>query len=453
MNTVDVSVVGGLVYVDGELRECTLGVTDGTISHMVDPGRDLDANREIDATGMFVLPGCVDAHVHIRPGDEREGVDSGTSAAAAGGVTTVIDMPNFPPTATEPDRWAELASKYNGKAHVDYGIFGHVSTDNIGTTDIASLAEAGALAFKAFMSVGGGPGPYSIPDSGDLLTAFEAVAGTGRPLWVHSEDDELHVEYIDRSEKKGLTGFDAFFKSAPPILERAAVSEVIELARETDVTTVIAHTTTATALDLIHDANANGVPIYAEVSPYHLGIDQEQVRDIGTKALGTPPVRDTENRMALWDRLNAGKVDTLGTDHAPRTLEEKNRPPIEAGPGMPQLETALPFMLSAANEDRTKVETVVTTYSEMPAKLLGLYPKKGSLHLGTDADFVLVDPDDPWTVDPKQFESRARYSPFEGREFSAKIAQTFLRGQEVARDMQALDVTPGQLVDHPSPEV
>ena len=453
MSTVDLSVTGGSVYVDGELREYTLGVTDGTITHLVDPGTDLSADRVVDATGMFVLPGCVDAHVHVRPGDEREGVHSGTSAAAAGGVTTVVDMPNFPPTATESERWNELASHYKDKAHVDYGIFGHVSTDNIGSTDITSLVEAGALAFKAFMSVDGGPGPYSIPDSGDLLSAFEAVSDTGRPLWVHAEDDELHLEYIDRVQKMGLTGFDAFFESAPPILERTAVSEVIELARETGVTTVIAHTTTATALDLIQDANADGVPIYAEMSPYHLGIDEEQVRDIGTKGLGTPPVRDAQNRAALWDRLNAGKVDTLGTDHAPRTLEEKNRAPIEAGPGMPQLETALPFMLSAVNAGRTTIKTVAETYSEMPAKLLGLYPQKGSLELGTDADFVLVDLEEPWTVDPTQFESRAKYSPFEGREFSAKIMHTFLRGQEVAREMRALDVTPGQLVDFHSPEV
>jgi dihydroorotase (multifunctional complex type) len=355
-------------------------------------------------------------------------------------------MPNFPPTVTDRERWNENAALYDGTAHVDYSMFGHVAAaHNVGTGDVADLAAAGAPGFKTFLSAGGGPDPYVIRDKGDLLTAFEEVAETGRPFWVHAEDDEYHVEYLERVAERGLTGMDAFLESAPPILETTAVRDLIDLAAETGTTTVVAHTTTAEALDLVAEARADGVPIYAETTPYYLGIDEERLREIGTTALGTPPVRSPENRAALWERFDGGRVDTMATDHAPRFDEEKARDPIDVGPGMPQLETALPFLLSAVEDGKTTVDRIVETYAERPARLLG-FERKGHLGVGADADFVVVDTDAEWTVDPEQFESRATYSPFDGWTFTARPVRTFVRGQEVAIDMAATDARPGRLL-------
>jgi allantoinase len=450
MTTVDLALTGGTVVLDGRRQQCTLGVTNEVISHITNA--ELDAQRTVDVDGKLLLPGCVDGHVHIRPGDEREGVDTGTAAAAAGGVTTVVDMPNFPPTVTNRDRFEETAARYEGSAHVDYGIFGHVPTDIVGTGDIGALADAGAPAFKTFLSLDGGPGPYVILDKGDLYTAFEEVAETNRPFWVHAEDDDYHREFIDRVESQGLSGWDAFFESAPPILETTAVADLIDLACETGVTTVVAHTTTADALEAISDARADGVPIYAETTPYYLGVDQERLRDIGTEGLGTPPVRSPANRERLWDCLNDGSVDTIATDHAPNRLKEKSGSPTEVSPGMPQLETALPFLLTAANDGRTTVERIVELYAERPAKLFGLYPTKGTLAVGADADIVVADMDTEWTVDPDDFESSAKYSAFDGWTFSARIARTFVRGVEVATDMTATDATPGQRISGAPPQ-
>lgn len=446
MTTADLALTGGTVVYGGGRHQCTLGVTDRSISHLTRPNTAIDAERTVDVAGKLVLPGCVDGQVHVRPGDEREGVASGTAAAAAGGVTTVVDMPNFPPTVTNENRFEESALLYEGNAHVDYGIFGHLTTENVGNGGVTALAEAGAPEFKTFLSTDGGPGPYVILDRGELYSAFEAVAETGRPFWVHAEDDDLHREFIDRVESAGLSDWDAFLESAPPILETTAVADLIELARETGVTTVVAHTTTATALDSIADAQADGVPIYAETTPYYLGIDQDRLRNIGTEGLGNPPVRSPENRHDLWDRLTDGRVDTLATDHAPRTVEEKAREPLDVGPGMPQLETALPFLLTAANDGRTTVERIVELYAETPAKLLGLYPRKGTLLVCTDADIAVVDMDAEWIVDPAKFESAAKYSPFDGWTFTARVARTFVRGEEVATDMTATDATPGRLL-------
>lgn len=450
MARVDLAVTGGSVHVGGETRRLTLGVTDGTITHHAAPDADLPADRTVDADGRLVLPGCVDAHVHVRPGDEREGVDTGTAAAAAGGVTTVVDMPNFPPTVTSRDRFEETVAAYDGRARVDYGVFGHVNADVVGSGAIGALADAGAPAFKTFTSLDGGPGPYVVLDRGDLYTAFEEVAATGRPIWVHAEDDDYRREFDRRVERRGLDGFDAFFEASPPILETTAVATLVDLADATGATTVVAHTTTATALDRVAAAQADGVPIFAETTPYYLGVDEELLREAGTEALGTPPVRSPSNRAALWERLREGRVDTLATDHAPRLPEEKTGPPREVGPGMPQLETALPFLLTAAAEGRTTVDRIVTSYAERPARLLGVFPRKGTLAVGADADLVVVDTDAAWTVDPSAFESRATYSPFDGRTFTARVERTFVRGVEVASDGAATDATPGALLD-PSP--
>jgi allantoinase len=447
MSDADLAVTGGRVFVHGKCRDVTLGVTDGRVSHLTNSDATLSADRMLDVDGDLVLPGCVDAHVHVRPGDDREGVDSATAAAAAGGVTTVVDMPNFPPTVTDRERWDETAALYDGDARVDYSMFGHIAEgQNVGTGDVADLADAGAPAYKTFLSAGGGPDPYVVRDKGDLLTAFEEVAETGRPFWIHAEDDEYHVEFIERVEEQGVEGMDAFLESAPPILETTAVRDLVDLADYTGVTTVIAHTTTADALDIVADAQADGVPIYAETTPYYLGIDAERLKDIGTTGLGTPPVRSPENRERIWDCFNDGRVDTMATDHAPRFDEEKDRDPIDVGPGMPQLETALPLLLTGVNDGRTTVERVVETYARRPAELLGL-PRKGSLEIGSDADFVAVDMDAEWTVDPDDFESRAKYSPFDGWTFTARPTHTFVRGREVAVDMAATDATPGERVE------
>jgi len=450
MTTVDLALTGGTVLLEDRRQQCSLGVTDGSISHIT--SASLDAERTVDVDGKLLLPGCVDGHVHIRPGDDREGVDTGTAAAAAGGVTTVVDMPNFPPTVKNRDRFEETADLYEGNAHVDYGIFGHVSTDNVDTGDIAALGDAGAPAFKTFLSLDGGPGPYVVLDKGDLYTAYEEVAETDRPFWIHAEDDDYHREFIDRVKSEGLSGWDAFFESAPPILETTAVADLIDLARETGVTTVVAHTTTADALEEIDRAQAEGVPIYAETTPYYLGVDEERLREIGTEGLGTPPVRSPANRERLWKCLNDGRVDTIATDHAPNMLDEKSGSPTEVSPGMPQLETALPFLLTAANDGRTTVERIVALYAERPAKLLGLYPTKGTLAVGADADIVVADMDAEWTVDPSEFESSAKYSAFDGWTFSASVAKTFVRGVEIATDRAATDATPGQPITAAPPQ-
>ena len=334
---------------DGELRQATLGVTDGKITHIVDPEVTLEATERLELGGQVVLPGLVDAHVHFRePGyTEKEGVETGTAAAAAGGVTTVVEMPNTVPPVLTVDRFEEKANLFRSKSHVDYALFAAITDENLGTGDIAALADAGATAFKTFMATSFGP--LLMADKGELYRAFEEVAEADRPLYIHAEDEEYLDLFGDRARAEHGEDMEAFFAARPEVAETTAVADVLDIVRDTGTETVIVHTTTADAVDRTQAAQAAGEPVWTEVTPYHLAFDQAAIERVGTHGIGTPPARDAANREALWDRVTGGDVDLFGSDHAPHELHEKERAPTDVAPGMPQLETALPFLLDAVS--------------------------------------------------------------------------------------------------------
>lgn len=440
MSRADLKVAGGRVLVEGVRRpqRVTLGVTGGTVSHILEPDASLDAAETLELDGEVVLPGLVDGHVHFRePGyTEKEGIESGTAAAAAGGVTTVVEMPNTTPPVLDPERWEEKADRFERDAHVDYALFGAITEENVGTGDIAAVAEAGATAFKTFMATSFGP--LLMADKGVLYRAFEDVAETGRPLYIHAEDEEYLDAFSAHAREKYGEAMDAFFESRPAIAETTAVSDVLDIVRATGTETVVAHVTTAESLGRIASAREEGVPVSAEVTPYHLAHDRESVTRVGTRAIGTPPVRDAANRLELWERLDRGDVHLLGSDHAPHLPEEKDRPPLEVAPGMPQLETALPSLLDAVDSGRLSFARIAALYAERPARVHGLHPRKGTLRIGADADFVVVDPDSKWTVDAEAFESAGAYSPFDGQTLTGRPVLTYQRGERIAEGMRSV---------------
>ena len=435
MSEIDLSVTGGRVLLDGELRAATLGVTDGEISHIVSPDVTLESDEELVLDGEVVLPGLVDGHVHFRePGyTEMEGIATGTAAAAAGGVTTVVEMPNTVPPVLTVDRFESKADLFESKSHVDFALFGAITEENVGTGDIAALAEAGATAFKTFMATSFGP--LLMEDKGELYRAFEEVEAADRPLYVHAEDEEYLDFFQDRAIEAHGEEMAAFFEARPDIAETTAVSDVLDIVVEIGTETVIVHTTTAEAIDRTQAEQAADQPVWTEVTPYHLVFSRSDIEEVGPHGIGTPPARDEPNRQALWDRVEAGDVDLFGSDHAPHQLEEKERPPTEVAPGMPQLETALPSLLDAVSRGQLSFSAIAELYAERPARIHGLYPKKGTLQVGSDADFVIVDPDAEWTVDAEAFESAGEYSPFDGMSLTGRPVATYQRGTRIAEDM------------------
>lgn len=436
MPSIDLFVTGGQLLLGGERKEATLGVTDGSISHIVDSSVALDAAERVELDGEVVIPGLVDGHVHFRePGyTEKEGVKTGTAAAAAGGVTTVIEMPNTVPPVLTVDRFESKVDIFRSKSHVDFALFGAITEENVGTGDIAALADAGATAFKTFMATSFGP--LLMDDKGELYRAFEEVAGADRPLYIHAEDEEYLDLFRGRATEEHGEDMAAFFAARPPIAETTAVSDVLDIVVDTGTETVVVHTTTAEAIDRMSEAKADDQPVWTEVTPYHLAFSQSDIERVGPHGIGTPPARDEANREALWERVTDGAVDLFGSDHAPHQLAEKGRSPTEVAPGMPQLETALPFLLDAVNRGRLSLSTIAEAYAERPARIHGLYPRKGSIQVGADADFVVVDMDEEWTVDADAFESAGNYSPFDGTTLTGKPVRTFQRGTEIAAEMR-----------------
>lgn len=436
MSSTDLSITGGQLLLDGEFEDAALGVTDGLISHIVDPSVTLDADERVELDGEVVLPGLVDGHVHFRePGyTEKEGVETGTAAAAAGGVTTVVEMPNTVPPVLTVDRFESKAKIFRSKSHVDFALFGAITEKNVGTGDIAALADAGATAFKTFMATSFGP--LLMDDKGELYRAFEEVADADRPLYIHAEDEEYLELFRDRAKEEHGEDMAAFFAARPSIAETTAVSNVLSIVADTGTETVIVHTTTAEAIDRMIEAKAEERPVWTEVTPYHLAFNQSDIERVGPHGIGTPPARDRANQNALWERVTNGAVDLFGSDHAPHQLVEKERSPTEVAPGMPQLETALPFLLDAANRGRLSLSTIVEAYAERPARIHGLYPEKGSIQVGADADFVVVDMGEEWTVDADAFKSAGNYSPFDGMTLTGRPKRTYQRGTQITAEME-----------------
>jgi len=436
MSKSDLYITGGRVYIDGTLQNVTLGIENGEIAEIVDDASVPSTAEVHELHGEYVIPGLVDGHVHFRePGyEQKEGVKTGTAAAAAGGITTVVEMPNTtPPVLTTQDLDAKR-TLFKQKSHVDYALFGAVTEENVGTGDIGEMADAGVTAFKTFMATSFGP--LLMDDKGALFRAFEEVADTGLPIYIHTEDQEYLDEFRDHANN--LSGMDAFLSSRPPIAETTAIADVIEIVRETGAKTVIPHITTSEGVELVTRARDDGLPIQAEITPYHLAIDQTQLADIGAVGIGTPPVRGTENKRRLGAALESGEIQLIGSDHAPHTLKEKRRAPLEVAPGMPQLETALPVLLDAVFEGQLSLSRVIEAYATTPAKRHGLFPKKGTIRIGSDADLVIVDPERETKIDSAEFESAASYSPFDGWTLPNFPVSVYQRGELIAREGECL---------------
>lgn len=373
----------------------------------------------IDITGLYVLPGVIDAHVHLRdPGaTHKEDWATGTRAALAGGVTTVLDMPNNPIPTTTRHAVAAKNAIARAKAVCDYGLFVGATPGNY-----ADIGDMGGVGVKLYMGA----------TTGDLLvTDFDATfhhfgAPHNLPIVVHAEDDEAlrfySAEHADarHSEKR------------PPLAAAVAVSRALALAESTGRQLHIAHLSTVQELEQVVAARTRGVHVTFEVTPQHLFLSTEDEERLGPFGIVNPPLRSLEHVRALWH--DRAYWDMVATDHAPHTLEEKTsaRPPS----GMPGLETMLPLLLGAANEGRLSLNDIARLTARNPARVFHLR-SKGEIAPGHDADLTLVRLDEEYTLG-KPWQTRCNWSPFEGRHVRGKIARVYLRGREVIREERIL---------------
>jgi dihydroorotase/allantoinase len=431
--TVDIIIKNGKLALATGLTEASLIIDNGKIAGIMKSGEPI-ADRVIDASGKIVLPGMIDMHVHLRdPGfPERENFESGTRAAAAGGVTTVVDMPNTQPATVTVEAFNQKKAIADKKSLVDYAFIG--GAGEIPTEDIVGLIDAGATAFKSFLIarfIELAASDYT------LLRHFRTLAKYERPLLVHAENQVIVDEYMKEAMASGRTDPVAHCDFRPAVAEVEATNRCIILAEESGAHLHICHMTAAGAVDALEWAQMRGQMVTGETSTNYLLFTRETMNERGPYAKVDPPLRSKDDQLRLWEALNNGVIDVLASDHAPYTKEEKERGwdnIFDAPSGGVVIESTLPLMLDAVNNNRISLERLVEIFSINPAQLNGLYPMKGDLMIGGDADIVIVDMDKPFQIKGENLKTIQKITPYEGMKGKGKPILTMVRGKVVYED-------------------
>jgi dihydroorotase len=431
--TVDLVIHGGTVVSPDASYAASIAIKDGVIFAIGAAEAMPPAKETLDATGLHILPGAIDVHVHFRdPGyPQKEDFASGTAAAAFGGVTCVFDMPNTLPTINNAASLADKHKIASAKAYVDYGLYAVLGEDSI--EHVPALIEGGVIGFKLYM--GNTFGRISSPSTGAMLEAFEVVAPTGKRISLHAETNSIMERREARLRAAGRTEPIAHLAARPAVVAVEAVERAATLAEWTGARIHVLHISSAAELRPLAEAKARGVEITGETCPHYLLLDETDYDKFGGVVRVNPPVREKPNQQPLWDALMDGTVDMIATDHAPHAPEEKTRPDIwTVDCGFPGVETQMPLMLTEINKGRATINDYVRWSAESPAKIWGLYPRKGTLTPGSDADIAIVDLNHTWTIDDAAIQSTSKISPWHGREATALPIHTIVRGRFVMKD-------------------
>ena len=413
----DLGIIGGEVVTGAGRRPANVYVEDGKIA-AVTPERH-ESRETFDATGALVMPGMVDAHVHFMdPGDpEREDFPSGTAAAARAGVTTVIEHTHAAPVISAADLEAKR-EHLAGRARVDFALAAHAWPDRL--DEVPGVWAAGAAFIKAFTCT-----THGVPgfDAAHLRTLFERAATCGAPVLVHAEDESLTADAEQRLRTREDGAVLPAWRSRAA--EQVALTTVAVLARDTGARAIAAHVSHQDALGLLAD-------VMVESCPQYLTLLEDEVVEHGAFRKFTPPARahDSGDLDAMWRALADGTIDLISSDHAPSTPEQKRAGSIwDVHFGLPGIDTTFSVLLDGAAAGRITYERIVAAYSEAPARIYGL-TTKGRLEPGADADLVIVDPTERWTVQDEDVRSKAGWSPYSGRTFTGRAVKTYLRGEE-----------------------
>ncbi|HKB11539.1 MAG TPA: allantoinase AllB [Vicinamibacterales bacterium] len=398
-------------------------------------------NAVIDFGNLVISPGLVDTHVHVNePGrTEWEGFDTATRAAAAGGVTTIVDMPlNSVPATTEAAALEAKRAAARGRVHVDVAFWGGVVPGN--ADQLEALVDAGVRGFKCFLAPSGVEEFRHVTER-DLREALPILARRDVPLLVHAEDPSSLA-----AADAARPSYRSYLLSRPPAAERTAVDLMILLARESGARVHIVHVACAEAVEAIARAKADGVRITAETCPHYLTFTADEIGDQATEFKCAPPIREPAHRDALWDGLQAGVLDLVATDHSPAPPSMKCGGNFAtAWGGIASLEMSLSAVFTGLDVERrllpadgaadpAALRRIARWMSAAPAALARLDGRKGRIGEGYDADFVIWDPDAEWIVDRSRLQQRHKLTPYAGRTLRGVVRDTYVRGERVWSD-------------------
>ncbi len=419
---------GRAVLPEGE-APCAVAVRDGRIAAILDFAAELAAAEEIRlGAGEVLLPGLVDTHVHVNePGrTEWEGFATATAAAAAGGVTTIVDMPlnSIPPTCDVAALELKRERAAAAGCAVDVAFWGGAVPGNL--ADLRALHEAGVVGFKCFLLPSGVEEFPPLSGAG-LLAAMREIASFDGLLIAHAEDpDSIREAPHGRA-------YGGFLRSRPPAAENRAIAGLLDAARQTGCRVHVVHLSSAAALPMLAEARAEGVPVSVETCPHYLTFSAGEIPDGATEFKCCPPIRDEANRELLWQGLRDGVIDCVVSDHSPCVPELKRFQAgdfAEAWGGISSLQLGLPAVWTGARARDIPLSTVVGWLAERPAVLAGL-PAKGKLAVGADADLCVLAPDEWFTVEPARLRQRHPVTPYAGRRLSGAVRGTWLRGRRL----------------------
>jgi allantoinase len=422
--------------VDGRVREVAPGLT-----------ARADADEQADLTGYLVLPGAIDPHVHFEEagGLDREDFATGTQSAAAGGITTVFDHPLGEPPITTAGLLRRKRDSVAGRAYVDFGLWAGAIPGNVG--EFAGMAAEGAFGFKAFM-IGSEPSYPSLDDA-QLLEAMREVARIGSTMLVHAENatiiDRLSARLRDAGRRDGL----AHAESRPPITEIEAVARAATLACHTGCRLEIVHLSTAGALDVVSSAAARGYPVRSEICPHFLALTDAELARQGPWARCTPPLRSAQEVEALWERVLRGQADFLVSDHAPWLTAEKERGRDDiwqAPNGLVSLQSSNVVTLTEGTRRGLTLPQFVQLSSTNVARWLGLYPRKGTLRPGSDADLAVYARGVSDVIRAGALLCKQKWTPYDGRRVDFRLEACMVRGRWVYRDGAIQDGPAGEFI-------
>ena len=409
----DLLVEGGVLVEADTLRPRTLAVKDGKVAAILDPQESAQARETVSVAGCIVLPGLVDAHVHFRdPGlTHKEDFDSGSRAAALGGVTTVMVMPTDLPMTQTPQQFVEKRQSAQRRCHVDFALQALLGPD---PAHVAALAKLGAVSFEIFLGLLGEG--QKIVESDTLVAALKAVRDAGAVAGVTPFDDEGEATGVARA------------LSAHRIAGGRMHLRQISVAR---------------SLELFPQSTTG---VTCEVTPHNLWLTDEALARLGAVAKVIPPLRPQSDVLAMRTALAAGKISIVATDHAPHAPREKDAGLEQAPGGFPGVQTMLPLLLKLVSEHAISYADLLRVACEAPARIFGLYPRKGTLRRGADADFVVVDPSRPLQIRNADQASKAGRTPFDGWSAPATPVMTFLRGEMIAREGMIVGAARGRFL-------
>jgi allantoinase len=424
------------VVLRGETRAASVHVSEGRIVG-VGGYEDVPRGCELFDAGddAVVMPGLVDTHVHVNePGRGGwEGFETATRAAAAGGTTTVVEMPlNSIPATTSRESFETKLAAAVGKCAVDVAFWGGVVPGN--TSELAPMTRAGVVGFKCFL-VDSGVAEFQCVSEEDLRAALPELARLDAVLIAHAELS-APIEEAARGAggRNDPRAYATFLASRPRAAEDRAVELLIRLSRETGARVHVVHHSSADALPALSEAKSEGVRITAETCPHYLALAAEEIADGATEFKCCPPIRERENRERLWAALEENVIEMIVSDHSPCPPEMKRRDAgdfLAAWGGISSLQLRLPVVWTEARRRGFGLERLTEWLASAPARLAGLEDRKGAIKVGLDADFIVWKPDETFRVEPSALEHRHKLTPYAGRELSGAVAATFLRGEKI----------------------